>query len=97
MQPREFQIFIIYCMVFLTNQMIYLIRKTGEGKSLAFLATAVMLWGVIVVMFPLIGLGSDQVNKAMKLEYPMEFMLTRLYDCFFDSIVQVGALELCHC
>ena len=72
MQPREFQIFIIYCMVFLTDQMIYLIRKTGEGKSLAFLATAVMLRGVTVVMIPLIGLGSNQVNNAMKLEHGVE-------------------------
>ena len=41
----------------------------GEGKSLAFLVTAVMLRGVTVVMVPLIGLGSDQVNTAMKLEH----------------------------
>ena len=59
-------------MVFLTDQMIYLIRKTGDGKSLVFLATAVMLWGVIAVMFPLIGLGSDQVNEAMKIKHGVE-------------------------
>ena len=31
--PRPFQIFAIFCMVFLKDQFIYLIRKTGKEKS----------------------------------------------------------------
>ncbi|KAL7539694.1 hypothetical protein ACHAXR_009496 [Thalassiosira sp. AJA248-18] len=59
-------------MVFLTSQTLYLIRKTGEGKSLVILTTAAMLRGVTVVMVPLIGLGSDQVNKSFRLHEGIE-------------------------
>ena len=38
--PRPFQVFAIYCMVFLCSQVIYIIRKTGEGKSLVIITTA---------------------------------------------------------
>ena len=30
--PHPFQVFAIYCMVFMCSQVLYLIRKTGEGK-----------------------------------------------------------------
>jgi len=59
-------------MVFLKDQMIYLIRKTREGKSRAFLSTAVILRGITMVIVPLIGRGSDQLNKATKLEHGVE-------------------------
>ncbi|KAL7526440.1 hypothetical protein ACHAXR_003455 [Thalassiosira sp. AJA248-18] len=59
-------------MVFLSSQVLYLIRKTGEGKSLVILTTATMLRGVTVVMVPLIGLGSDQVNKSFSLRDGVE-------------------------
>ena len=49
------------------SQVIYLIRKTGEGKSLVITTTVALLCGVTIVMVPLLGLGSDQVNKAVNL------------------------------
>ena len=67
LEPRIFQVFALYYMVFLSNQLIYLIRKTGEGKSMIILGAATMRRGVTVVLVPLIGLGSDQVNKSMNL------------------------------
>ena len=70
--PRPFQVFAIYCMVFLCSQVVYLIRKTGEGKSLVIITTAALLRGVTIVMVPLIGLGSDQVNKAVNLGQRIE-------------------------
>ena len=33
-EPRPFQIFVIHCMVCLQNQLVYVIRKTGEGETL---------------------------------------------------------------
>ena len=53
---RPFQVFAIYCMVFLFSQIIYLIHKPGEGKLLIIITVAAMLRGVIIVMVPLIGL-----------------------------------------
>ena len=44
--PRPFQVFAIYCMVFLCSQVVYLIRKTGEGKSLVIITTAALLYHV---------------------------------------------------
>ncbi len=44
--------------------MMYLIRKTGEGKSLVFQGMASMLKGVTVVMVPLLELGADQDIKC---------------------------------
>ena len=52
--PRPFQVFAIYFMVFLFSQIIYLIRKTGEGKSLVTMTIAVILCGVTIVMVPLL-------------------------------------------
>ena len=70
--PRPFRVFAIYYMVFLCSQVVYLIHKTGEGKSLVIITTAAMLRGVTIVMVPLIGLGSDQVNKAVNLGQHIE-------------------------
>ncbi len=44
--------------------MMYLIRKTGEGKSLVVQGMASMMKGVTVVMVRLIGLGTDQDEKC---------------------------------
>ena len=64
--------FAIFCMVYLTTQTIYLIRKTGEGKSLVITTVAAMLREVTIVMIPLIGLGSDQANKSINLAKRVE-------------------------
>ena len=66
--PQPFRVFAIYCMVFLfIPQIIYLIQKTGEGELLVIIIIATILWCVTIVMVPLIGLGSDQVFRAIKL------------------------------
>ena len=44
----------------------YLIRKTGEGKSLVIMGLALALDGIIVAMGPLHGLGTDQANKSKR-------------------------------
>jgi hypothetical protein len=44
--------------------MMYLIRKTGEGKSLVMQGMASMLKGITVSVVPLLGLGSDQADKC---------------------------------
>jgi superfamily II DNA helicase RecQ len=44
--------------------MMYLIRKTGDGKSLVMQGMASMLKGITITMVPLLGLGSDQESKC---------------------------------
>ena len=62
--PRPYQIKAIYHLVYTKMDMMYLIRKTGEGKSLVLQGMASMLKGVTVVMVPLLGLGADQEEKC---------------------------------
>jgi superfamily II DNA helicase RecQ len=61
--PREYQIKAIFYLVFLRIRMLYLIRKTGEGKSLVLLGAATMLCGVTICLVPLLGLGSSQASR----------------------------------
>jgi superfamily II DNA helicase RecQ len=44
--------------------MMYLIRKTGEGKSLVMHGMALMLKGITVSVVPLLSLGSVQEDKC---------------------------------
>ena len=62
--PRPYQIKAIFHLVYRKIDMMYLIRKTGEGKSLVLQGMASMLKGVTVVMVPLLGLGADQDVKC---------------------------------
>ena len=41
--PQPFQIFAIYCMEFLSSQIIYLIQNTEEGKSPVITTAAALL------------------------------------------------------
>ena len=70
--PREYQIYAIFFLVFLKLGMMYLIRKTGEGKSLVLLGMATALRGITITMVPLLGLGSDQVSKSKRLQRRVE-------------------------
>jgi superfamily II DNA helicase RecQ len=70
--PREYQIKAIFYLVFLRVRMMYLIRKTGEGKSLVLLGTATMLRGVNVCLVPLLGLGSSQASKSRSAKHRVE-------------------------
>jgi superfamily II DNA helicase RecQ len=62
--PRPYQIEAIFHLVYSKVDMMYLIRKTGEGKSLVLQAMASVLKDVTISMVPLLGLGSDQAEKC---------------------------------
>ena len=46
----------------------YVISKTGSGKSAAPLSITTLRCGITIVLVPLLGLGSDQVKKASREE-----------------------------
>ena len=48
------------------NSLLFLISKTGSGKSVIPLTVASLRQGVVVILVPLVGLGSDQVSKALR-------------------------------
>ena len=62
---REFQLQAIYAGAFYDNSFLSINAKTGYGKSLVALAIASMRRGVSIVQVPLLGLGTDQVAKAI--------------------------------
>ena len=62
--PRPYQVEAIFHLVYRKVDMVYLIRKTGEGKSLVLQGMASMLKGVTISLVPLLGLGSDQQEKC---------------------------------
>jgi hypothetical protein len=61
--PHEFQLCTIHHIAFQCNQLLYIITKTGSGKSAIPLTIGLLQTGVTLLMVPLVGLGSDQVNK----------------------------------
>ena len=62
--PRQFQIKAVFELAYRKVPMLYLVRKTGDGKSDVFKCLASMLKGITVCLVPLIGLGSDQTLKS---------------------------------
>ena len=63
-KPRPFQLDAIFQLCIRRISMLYLIRKTGEGKSLVLKGMATIKRGITVCLVPLVGLGSDQVCKT---------------------------------
>jgi hypothetical protein len=63
-QPHEFQIHAIHLIAFHCNQLVYLIAKTGSGKSAIPLTIGSMQNGITLMMVPLVGLGNNQVSKS---------------------------------
>jgi len=61
---RPFQIEVINHLTSKDDTYIVIVRATAEGKSLVPQATAVLRKGVAIIVVPLHGLGSDQVEKA---------------------------------
>ncbi|KAL3759766.1 hypothetical protein ACHAWU_007510 [Discostella pseudostelligera] len=61
--PCSYQINSIYNLVYRRIEMMYLIRKMGEGKSIVLTGASSLLGGVTISLVPLLGLGADQVNK----------------------------------
>jgi len=62
--PREFQIRAIHHIAFQHDQILYLVAKSGSGKSAIPLKIGSLQTGVTLSMVPLVGLGSDQVNNS---------------------------------
>eukprot|EP00956_Cyclotella_meneghiniana_P015563 scaffold23905_cov26-Cyclotella_meneghiniana.AAC.2 len=70
--PGPFQIKAINHLAFNDDSSLVLIRRTADGKSLVPLTVSVLRGGVTLVLVPLHGLGSDQVDKATVPEHGIE-------------------------
>ena len=66
--PCDFQIVSINRGAYSNDTVMYLISKTGSGKSAVPLTIAMLCRGVTIVLVPLLGLGSHQVKKASRAE-----------------------------
>lgn len=69
---REFQLQCINAGAFYDNSFMSINAKTGYGKSLVALAIASMRRGVSIIQVPLLGLGTDQVAKAIRVDVNIE-------------------------
>ena len=70
--PRPFQLEAIHSLLFTDDRFLYLARKTGEGKYAVPQTVALLQRGIVLILVPLIGLGSDQVSKAENEENRIE-------------------------
>ena len=66
--PHDFQVVAINQGNFNDDTVMYLISKTGSGKSAVPLTIATLRHGITIVLVPLLGLGSDQVKKASRVD-----------------------------
>jgi superfamily II DNA helicase RecQ len=66
---REFQVTATHYLSYHNNAFLSMIRRTADGKSLVPLCTAVLRRKVTLIMVPLHGLGSDQVDKSTLREH----------------------------
>jgi superfamily II DNA helicase RecQ len=72
LEPRDFQIEAVHYLTFHDNPSLVLLRRTADGKSLVPLTTSIVRCGITLVLVPLHGLGSDQVDKATVLDHGVE-------------------------
>jgi len=70
--PRDFQIDAIRLLAFTPNMLLYLVAKTGGGKSAVPLTMGTLKSGVTVTLVPLIGLSSNQVTKSRNANHYVE-------------------------
>jgi hypothetical protein len=61
---RKFQVTATHYLSNYNNAFLSVIRHTADGKSLVPLRTEVLRQKVTLIMVPLHGLGSDQVDKS---------------------------------
>jgi hypothetical protein len=86
-EARDYQIRAIFFLVYLKISPMYLIRKTGEGKSLVMMGTATILRGVTICLVPLLGLGSSQAAKSTVEAHRVEgYHLDEYRDTDFDAL-----------
>jgi superfamily II DNA helicase RecQ len=70
--PHDWQICAIHNVAFGCDWLVYLVAKTGSGKSAVPMTVGSLQMGVTLTMVPLVGLGSDQVNKCQSKEREIE-------------------------
>ena len=70
--PRPFQIEAINHCTFEDDTYISINRGTADGKSLVPQTLTITRRGVALIMVPLVGLGTDQVEKAQLAEHGIE-------------------------
>ena len=85
--PREFQIKAINHLLMNNDTYLILIRRTADGKSLVSLTVATICRGIAIIRVPLIGIGSDQVEKAIVVDHNVEA-------CHADKHKQLDGLLL---
>ena len=71
-RPHPFQVKAIHHGLFNASSSQYIIAKTGYGKSVIPATIASLRRGVALYMVPLLGLGSDLVNKSERPERGIE-------------------------
>ena len=69
--PRPFQIEAVHHVAFVESSLV-LIRRTADSKSLVPLTVSILRGRVTLILVPLHGLGSDQVDKATVPEHGVE-------------------------
>mmetsp|Transcript_29233 Transcript_29233/g.59797 ORF Transcript_29233/g.59797 Transcript_29233/m.59797 type:complete len:605 (+) Transcript_29233:42-1856(+) len=62
--PKDFQLSSIFILAFKIAARLLVVQKTGAGKSLLILGAAAILRGVIIVVEPLLAVGSDQARAS---------------------------------
>jgi hypothetical protein len=78
--PHKFQICAIHCTAFHRTELLYIIAKTGSGKSASPLTVGMLLTGVVITLVSLVGHGSDQVTKALQCG-----QLRRSLPCYLEA------------
>ena len=64
--PRDFQIEAVYHSAFGDGAYLHIICRTSDGKSIVPLTVGALRRGVIIVLVPLVALGSDQVGGTSR-------------------------------
>ena len=70
--PRPFQLEAIHHCTFNDDTCISICRGTADGKSLVPKTLTILRRGIALIMVPLVGLGTDQVEKAYLEEHGIE-------------------------
>ena len=70
--PRDYQIEAINHLAFYDDTYLVLVRNTADGKLLVPLTVALLRTGISIIIVPLHGLGSKQVEKSNILELGVE-------------------------
>jgi superfamily II DNA helicase RecQ len=70
--PRDFQLVAAHHLAFNRDTLLVVNRRTADGKTLAATLPAFLRRGVGVFLVPLVGLGSDQVERATVIDHSIQ-------------------------